>query len=194
MELRVVGLDPSVRNTGIVRARVLLPSLEVLVDGIHLVKTESGAGKQVRKNSDDLRRAQEIQDAFIEVIQEHRPTFFISEIPTGAQSARAAWLLGMTVGCIAALKHLNMPLIQVQPSETKIASVGKKTASKQEIIDWAIAKYPKLPWLRYKHKGEMKLTADNEHMADAVAVIHAGVLTAEFQQAIALLGGITRAA
>lgn len=192
-EIRVIGLDPSATNTGIARARVLLPSLEIRIDDIRLVKTESETGKTVRKNSDDLRRAQIILGAFEEAVSEFNPSFFISEIPVGSQNARAAWLLGMTLGCIAGLKVLGMPLIQVQPNDTKMASVGKKTASKPEIIDWAFEKYPDLDWIRHgSSKHPAKLTAANEHLADAIAVIHAGVRSAEFGQAKALMLGMMK--
>lgn len=192
MELKVVGIDPSIRNSGIAIGRVLLPSLEIQIDDIVLAATDSQHGKQVRKNSDDLRRAQEIVTQLEKACE--GAAFAITEVPTGAQSARAAWMLGMSVGILASLKVMRVPLIQVQPSETKIASIGKKTASKAEIIEWAVAKYPDAPWLRYKRHGEMLLTDSNEHLADAIAVMHAGILTNEFQQAIALMGGMKRAA
>jgi Holliday junction resolvasome RuvABC endonuclease subunit len=191
-ELKIVGVDPSVRNTGIAVGRIVLPTLSVLIDDLVLIKTESRSGKQVRKNSDDLRRANEISDALAEAA--HGAAFAIVEIPTGAQSARAAWTLGMAVGIMTTFRRIAVPLIQVQPVETKLAATGKKGACKEDIIDWATEKFPAAPWKRYKRNGEMHLADDNEHLADAVAIIHAGIRTDEFRQAISLLGGIARAA
>jgi hypothetical protein len=45
-------------------------------------------------------------------------------------------------------------LIEVQLDETKIHSVGSKTASKPEIIQWAVDLHPAVPWLR-EHKNLM---------------------------------------
>lgn len=192
MELKVISLDPSLNNTGIAVCRVLLPSLEILVDRLYLADTEKTKGKQVRRNSDDLRRAEEIVEAIMKFGE--GAAFAIAEVPTGSQSARGSMSNGICVGVLASLKVMGLPLIQVQPTDTKLASVGKKTASKDEIKDWAYAKYPDAGWLTRKLKGEIVPIADNEHLADAVAAAHAGILTAEFQQAIALMGGMKRVA
>ncbi len=108
----------------------------------------------------------------------------ISEVPSGAQSARAAFMLGSVVGVLASCP---VPLIQVSPIEVKKATVGKKTASKQEMIDWAVARYPDLPWLRRKSRGELVLVNKNEHLADAVATLHCGVQSVQFAQLRALM-------
>lgn len=191
-EMKIIGVDPAVTNTGIAIGRVILPTLEVKIDDLILVKTESRSGKQVRKNSDDLRRASEIAEILVGAAS--GAAFAVAEIPTGAQSARAAWLLGMAIGIMTNLHTHRVPMIQVQPVETKLASVGKKGACKEDIIDWATEKFPDAPWRRYKRHGEMLLSDDNEHLADAVAIIHAGLKTEQFNQAVALLGGMARAA
>ena len=194
-EITVMGLDPSIRHTGICVGRLILPQRRVIIDDLALIDTEKRSGKDVRQNSDDLRRAEEILAQIEARVAKHKVAFAISEVPTGAQSARAAWMLGMAVATLAALKLMRVPLIQVQPNETKLASVGSKTATKQQIIDWAYGKYPDLPWLTHRaSKHPLKLTADNEHMADAIAVVHAGIETAQFQQAVALAFGMARAA
>ncbi|MBB4315448.1 hypothetical protein [Roseospira marina] len=191
-ELRIVGVDPSLCNTGVAVTRLLLPSMEIVVDDLILIATEPVASKQVRRNSDDLRRAQEISRGIRKAAD--GAALAMAEIPQGAQSARAAWGLGIALGLMTTFDMMGAPLIQVQPLETKLASVGSRTASKAEIIKWAVATYPEAPWIRHKSGGAMKLTKKNEHLADALAAIEAGILTTEFRQALALMGGIIHAA
>ncbi|CAO3460015.1 hypothetical protein [Azospirillum argentinense] len=195
--IHVVGLDAALSNVGIVEARLVLPERRILVDNLTLIQTEKTASKQVRSSSDDLRRAMEIARALQAPLK--RCAFFFSEVPSGAQSARAAKLLGMAVGIIAtAGVFAGRQLIEVSPTETKLASVGRKDATKPEMIDWAVARYPNANWLRVAKdktvgkrafkKGD--LLADNEHLADGVAVIHAGIETPVFAQALAMAGGM----
>jgi Holliday junction resolvasome RuvABC endonuclease subunit len=114
--------------------------------------------------------------------------FAVSEVPMGAQSARAALAFGMVIGMLA---NLPVPLIQVSPLEVKMAAVGHRQAAKEEMIAWAVEKYPAAAWRLQdkngaKHKkGDLK--ADNEHLADAIAVAEAGLLTDQFKQAVAML-------
>ncbi|HGS7688653.1 TPA: hypothetical protein ACMEYZ_006266, partial [Klebsiella variicola subsp. variicola] len=69
--------------------------------------------------------------------------------------------------------------------------VGNKlTTSKEEIIQWAIAKQPDAPWLRRKQAGKDVLVAKNEHLADAIASIYSGMQTDQFRQVRDVLKGI----
>ena len=92
--------------------------------------------------------------------------------------------------CIGALSSCPIPLIQVQPTEVKLATVGKKTATKEEMINHAVKAHPEANWIVRKSKGQIVLTASNEHLADAVSVIYAGLLSDQFTQATALLKGM----
>jgi len=173
--VRVVGFDPAFRRWGFAIAEIDTETLQVEIKDLILMKTENRSGKTVRKSSDELRRAVELRKAMQKYSADAQVVF--SEIPGGAQSASAAKQLGIVLGILSAL---DKPLIQVTPIETKLAAVGSKVASKQEMIDWAVSSYPDAPWLMRKLKGEMVPVNDNEHLADAVAVIHAGVLTDDF--------------
>jgi Holliday junction resolvasome RuvABC endonuclease subunit len=189
----VAGLDPAFAHFGIARMRLDLDTLSLSLDRIRTIDTEKRAGKRkvVRQNSDDLRRATELHDALHEELDGCTVAF--GEIPSGSQRARAAFAFGVVVGILASV---NIPLIQVMPVETKLASVGNKTAEKPEIITWAASLYPDAGWAYYDRdtrnkKGELVnqaggLHIDNEHAADACAVPHAGIRTPEFQQLLAL--------
>ena len=68
------------------------------------------------------------------------------------------------------------------PTEVKLAGAGKKTATKEEMINWAASQYPKANWLYQKRNGVKCLVNKNEHLADAVAAIHAGIQSETFKQ------------
>lgn len=182
--IRIAGVDPSLTNTGLSKFEYNMGTGDLKLIGLSLIETEKLTTKSVRQNSDDLRRVQVIYRGMAAWLQDC--TFFFGEIPTGAQSARAAYAFGMVLGLIGSFST-KRPLIQVQPSETKMAAVGTKTASKEEIIEWATETYPDGDWLRAKTKGVERFIAKNEHMADACAIVHAGLRTEEFLRTTAVL-------
>lgn len=185
-KINVVGFDPSFRNFGVAHATVDLSSNNHIdVKSLHLEVTEGMAGKTVRKNSDDLRCARQLQSMMMNACEGMQ--FAMIEIPSGTQSARASWALGVTLGVIASCP---IPIIQVTPAQVKMASVGRKTASKGHMIGWAIDMYPGLNWLMRKSKGVMVPMNANEHLADAVAVLHAGVGSDQFKEVAALLASV----
>ena len=157
---------------------------KVSVVHLEIAQTEKSQDKQVRRNSDDLARAQSIVTEIKRVIAIHKPTLAMAEIPVGAQSARAAFSNGLCCGLLAAVP---LPIIQVTPTEVKVAACSSKTASKEAMIQWAVANWPKANWLTRKLKGEIVLMADNEHLADACGAVNAGILTPQFAQAVAMM-------
>lgn len=179
--VRVAAVDPSLRNFGMAKLMLDLRTLSFEIEDLKLIETDNQAGKTVRKNSDDLRRSQEISQKFKTFVSDC--TLCFSEIPSGAQSARAALSFGIAIGILA---NCPIPLIQVMPAETKLAAVGTKTASKEEMIEWAFAKYPKAEWKTTKRNGVLVPTAKNEHLADAIAIAHAGIVTDEFRRMMAM--------
>ena len=186
MRIKVVGFDPSMSNFGICKAELEVTGQqtpEIIIIDLQLIKTEGESKKGVIKQSDDLRRAKDIYGHMILACQGNNLAF--SEIPLGnaAMYNNAILSAGMMVGILAACP---IPLIQVFPKDVKIAAVGHPHAVKEEMIDWAINRYPTAPWLMRKRKEAMVPIAANEHLADAVATIEAGIRTTQFQQAIAI--------
>lgn len=189
----VAGLDPAFATFGIARMLLNLDTLDLTMGGVRTILTEKLAGKKkmIRQNSDDLRRAKELHDGMHAEIGDCIVAF--AEIPSGQQHSRSALGFGVALGVLASCA---IPIIQVMPVETKLASVGVKTAEKPEIIAWAANQYPSIAWQRYQkdvQKGGKLLRRagdlhdDNEHAADACAVIHAGIHTPEFKQLLAVL-------
>jgi hypothetical protein len=188
----VAGLDPAMANFAIARMHLDLGTLGLSLEQVRTISTEkmAGKGKVVRQNSDDLRRARELHEAFHKEIQGCKIAF--GEIPSGAQHARSALGFGVALGVLASCP---IPIIEVMPVETKLASAGFKTAEKKDIIAWAAKTYPHIDWRVYckdvivkrklkRSKGD--LHEDNEHDADATAAVHAGIRTEQFKQLLAL--------
>lgn len=188
--IRVVGIDPSLRNFGMVRANIDLGSLALTVESVLLVETAKDGTKQVRKGSDDLRRCREIVEAMRDYCRD--VTLGFAEVPSGgAKSANALKALSMATALLGACP---VPLIEVQPSEVKLATVGKKTAAKEDMIEWAIDKHPETPWLTYKRNGQLQYADKNEHIADAISAIYAGIKTQQFAHLIATMRAVRSAA
>lgn len=102
--------------------------------------------------------------------------------------SRAMASYGICVGVLGAIRASAVPFIEVSAAEVKLGSVGKKTATKQEMIQWATNNHPEAPWPTYKEYGKDLISeAKAEHMADAIASIYAGRETNEFQQLIQIL-------
>ncbi|AVE44188.1 hypothetical protein MW722_001507 [Acinetobacter baumannii] len=184
--VRVIGIDPSLKNFGIVVADVNLddPDLSFSVVSMNLIKSEENKAtkKVVRKNSDDLRRAKSLHDGLKEACK--GASFAICEVPVGSQSARAMASYGI---CIGVLSSCPLPLIQVTPTEVKLAGTGIKTATKGEMIEAAMNAHPEAKWPMRKIKGVLEPLSSNEHLADATFAIKAGLDTDEFKSAIQML-------
>lgn len=183
--IRIIGIDPALRNTGLAIGDYNLATGKLHVTRVELAKTDKGRdAKVVRKSSDDLSRARLIVEEVRRVILIHKPMFAVAEVPGGCQSARGAFSNGI---CCGVLASLTLPLIEVSPDEVKLASAGSKNAAKAVIIQWAVAAWPEAGWKTRKFKGNIELLAENEHMADACAAIAAGLLTPQFSQAVAMM-------
>ena len=182
--IRAVAIDAAFAHMGLAAALITLEGSTIKVEGVdlRLISTEREGKKVVRKSSDDLRRAGMLHQGLCTFIKHHPgTTIAFAEVPSGSQSASAARALGIAVGVLGGCP---LPIVEVSPMEVKrlFSKDGKRKVPKTEIIAWAMKQWPKLPWLR--HAG--KVTLANEHLADAMAVIMAGVETNEFKQLLAI--------
>jgi len=189
-KVKVVGLDPSLSNFGIAFATLDLDTMKFTVDDLTVAQTEpekdKKVRKQVRKNSEDLERARLLHRAAMEAVQGEGVLMAFVEVPVGSQSARAMASYGVCLGVLAAVAE-TLPIIQVTPTEVKLAGCGIKTATKDEMIEAMVAKYPGAPWPMKTVKGvSTPISSKCEHLADAVAAIEAGIASDEFRQTIAV--------
>ena len=181
--LHVVGMDPSLRNWGISKGILNLDTGSLQVNNLSVVSPVLPTGKLVRQNSLDIESAKQLCAAAMESLKGAHAVFV--EVPVGSQSARAMASYGICVGILGALRASGTPFFEVTPTEVKMISVGRKTATKQEMIGWAVKEHPEANWPTYKSNGITQIAeAKAEHMADAVAAIHAGIHSNEFKQLI----------
>lgn len=186
--LTVVGMDPSLRNWGLAIGLYDLGTKQITIEQLALINPVLPTGKQVRQNSLDIESAFQLyREAALAV--EHADAIFV-EVPVGSQSARAMASYGICIGVLGALRLIH-PFFEVTPTEVKLAGPGSKTATKQDMIQWARATHPEAAWPMYKHRGSMEISeAKAEHMADAIAAIHAGLACTSFQQTLPLLAAM----
>lgn len=129
----------------------------------------------------DLHTAEQLAKAALSVARKAKVIFV--EVPVGSKSARAMASYGICVGVLGALRAEGIPLIEVTATEVKVAFTGNKNATKEEMIAAAVAAYPHANFPLFR--GE--IAAKAEHMADAIAAIHAGVTTPLFQNLMRLM-------
>jgi Holliday junction resolvasome RuvABC endonuclease subunit len=180
MLIQVLGMDPSLNNWGLAEATLCLNSGVLSTPYLSLIQPMELAGKQVRVNSNDLHRAQQLSEPVIAAAQKAKAIFV--EVPVGSQSARAMASYGICVGILGAIRALGIPIIEVTAKETKKLFTGDANATKRQMIQKAHELYPhsNFPW----HQG--KIPDKAEHMADAIAAIHSGVRTPMFQNMMRL--------
>lgn len=186
--LNVVGFDPSLNNWGLSRGVFKLSEgIDSLkIERLSVIQPEIPTGKQVRQNSKDIEAAAQLTQGAFEFAKGADAIFV--EVPVGSQSARAMASYGICVGVLGALRISGIPFFEVTPTEVKLASFGTKTATKEQMIQWATKKHPEAPWPTYKRAGEVLVSESKaEHMADATAAIYAGVKSQPFQQLIRLM-------
>lgn len=185
--IKVVGQDPSLRNWGLAVGTLDLETKKLTVEYVDLTNPVLPTGKQVRQNSSDLESALQLyKGAADAAIGAH--AIFV-EVPVGSQSARAMASYGVCVGVLGALRANGIPFFEVTPTEVKLAAVGNKTATKQDMIKWAMESHPEANWPTYKQNGKVMVSeAKAEHMADAIAAIYAGIRCNSFQQMLPFLG------
>ena len=184
--IKVVGMDPSLRNWGLAVGTYNMDTKQLNIDHLDLTNPELSKGKQVRQNSLDLESGLQLYKGAVTAAEGAHAVFV--EVPIGSQSARAMASYGICVGVLGALRANGIPFFEVTPTEVKLASQGSKTATKQEMIKWAMSSHPEANWPTYKEKGVMLVSeAKAEHMADAVAAIYAGIRGNTFQQMLPFL-------
>lgn len=180
MKIPIVGFDPSLRNWGIAEGSLDL-STGILDDlFLSLIQPDDLIGKQVRNNSNDLHIAEQLSGPVLEAARKAKIIFV--EVPVGSQSARAMASYGICVGILGAVRATGIPLIEVTPTEVKLAFTGNKNATKEQMIQQAVSLYPEA---NFPMRGK-RITSKAEHVSDAIASIHAGVQTPMFKNLLRL--------
>ena len=183
MLIRVVGQDPSLRNWGLSVGVYDTTTKKLTIDSVSVINPILSTGKQVRQNSLDMESAKQLFAGAMTASQNAHAIFV--EAPVGSQSARAMASYGICMGILGALRASGIQLFEVSPSEVKLASAGNKTATKQDMINWAMGLHPEANWPMFRKQGvDLVSAAKAEHMADATAAIYAGLACNSFQQVL----------
>jgi Holliday junction resolvasome RuvABC endonuclease subunit len=191
MIINVVGFDPSLRNWGIACGTYDTVSKQILIPKVSVIQPEVTTSKQVRQNSKDLESAYQLTVGALAVVHDAQAVFI--EVPIGSQSARAMASYGICVGVAGALRAANVPFFEQTPTEVKMRAVGRKTATKEDMIKWAMALHPEANWPMYSKNGvKMVSEAKAEHMADAIGAIYAGISSVPFQQLLQMMSTTTQ--
>lgn len=186
MMLKLLGLDPSLRNWGYSLGSYDLQSNSLSIDTVGVIQPVLPSGKQARVNSLDLESAYQHYQGCLPLLKQADAVFV--EVPVGSQSARAMASYGICVGVLGAIRGSGHAFFEVTPTAVKMLTVGKKTATKDEMIDWATNRHPEANWPMYLEKGKHLISkAKAEHMADATAAIYAGLQDNSFKQYLQLL-------
>lgn len=184
MKIPVVGFDPSLRNWGIAQSLLDLETGFLDTPHLTLVCPKDLEGKQVRQNSSDLYLANQLAEVVLPAAMTAKVIFV--EVPVGSQSARAMVSYGVCVGILGAVRAAGIPLIEVTPSEVKKVFTGDKLATKEQMIAKAVDLYPEANFPKHRNV----VSGKAEHVADAIAAIHAGVHTQMFQNLMRLFSGV----
>lgn len=179
MKLEIIGIDPSLRNWGLVKTEYDTQTKQLLVKDSLLVQPTKLTGKH-RVNQADIHSAEQLYKASNSFIENAQAICI--EVPTGSQSSRAMASYGICVGIIGSLKAKDIPIIQVTPLEVKKV-IGNNQASKLEVINWVTNKHPEYNLPMQTKKGiKQIITSKAEHLADALVAIYASLNHTDFKK------------
>ncbi len=121
--------------------------------------------KRIRVSDDRTRRAAEIVGVLLDLIKEHDIQYILSESPHGSQNANAAIMIGIVTGItITISKCLNIPIEYYSEQDAKKCALGKKAATKQDMINRMCSIYND-SWV-------CNIKYIDEAVADALAIHH----------------------
>ena len=140
-------------------------SLEGEVIAVGCIKTQSEAkARRIRKGDDRVRRISELNVELLVLIHDYNVQYILSELPHGSQTASAAVMIGITAGIMQTIADChNIGVEWYSEGDAKKCLLGRKAATKQDVIDAVKQKY-KVPWTGIKYK--------DEAIADAMAIYH----------------------
>ncbi len=127
--------------------------------------------RRIRASDDRTRRTKEIVQALLQLIARYDVKFILSEAPHGSQNAQAAIMIGMVAGITTAIAEcLDIPIEFYSEQDAKKALLGKKAATKEDVIE-AIDKKYDVEWTGTKYI--------DEAVADALAVYYVATKQSE---------------
>jgi Holliday junction resolvasome RuvABC endonuclease subunit len=166
----ILALDISFANTG----WSVLKGGEVISYGT--IRTEKSTKKTVRVSDDRAYRAAIMAEHLKKVIIDYGIKGVVAELPSGSQNAVAAALLSYANGVVVGLTTaFSIPCEWISEGDSKKSALGKRTATKDEMMDWARKEWPNTVFPTAK--------CHFEHVADSLAAYNGlkhGVLVRSF--------------
>jgi Holliday junction resolvasome RuvABC endonuclease subunit len=158
-EFTILTNDPSFRAWG---WAILNNKNEVITSGC--IKTEPEQKKRRIRTSDDrYRRTVEIVQRLQDLIKMHNVNYILSEAPHGSQNASAAVMIGIVTGITTTISEcMNVPIEYYSEQDAKKMVLGKKAATKDDMVKAIHKLYPDLVWRNIKYI--------DEAIADALAI------------------------
>lgn len=191
--LTILGLDPGLSFFGYAVADIDLASRKIIrTRELGTLKTERDTHAQIRRTSDDLRRARCLHRDLSAVVDRHAINVAACEMVSTSPHARPSHAFGIMLGLVASF---DFYLIELLPAQIKSAVAGNRHAPKDAIIRWALEVTAKDPvsWPTSARQNRMDLTyrakhvtAQASHQADALAAIQAALGTSQLDDAMAL--------
>ena len=118
--------------------------------------------RRIRKGDDTMRRISEINHTLKKIIEGYNVNYILAELPHGSQNASAARMIGMVAGVLQTISDwTDIAIDWYSEADAKKAVLGKRSATKQEMIDAMAHEYS--GW-RYDVKYK------DEAIADALAI------------------------
>lgn len=140
------------------------------------IRTEKDKRKSTRASDDKAARAAFMASELQKIIDKHKPKGIVGELPSGSQSAAPANLLGYASGVVVGVAVANgIPCEWISEGDSKKAAIGKRTGTKEEMMEWARKEHPMVDFPQVK--------CQFEHVADSLAAyngLKTGVLVGAF--------------
>ena len=159
----VLGVDPGFAALGLAAVEIGAGAPQPRAAWVE--RTEPSPRKRaVRASEDNVRRAQELANALERAIAEWQPVALAAETMSWPRNAGAVAKVALAWGavCACASRHA-LPVVQASPQDVKRALVGRKSASKEEVIAEVERRFPELELPEARTL--------QEHAADATAVV-----------------------
>ena len=162
--LRILGVDPGLANMGLA-LMLYQPGIGVELEELKLIETKKEDKKRkLRAKADDLRRLEIIRIEFSLIVRTWAPDVVAFEEVPNIPNSTLVRKIALAWGTCWALATDRAGVVSFEYpiTDLKVAVTGKRTASKQEMVETLSQRYVGLQ--------DAEIAASKkEHVADAMA-------------------------
>lgn len=166
----IITLDIAFKNTG----WAAIHDGKIVEFGT--IRTTKTKKKGTLVSDDRASRAMHLAEELHTIINKHKPSGIVGELPSGSQNATAANLLGWAGGVVIGVATChNLPCEWISEGDSKLAALGKRSATKEDCMAWTAKAYPHIEFPKAK--------CHFEHVSDALLAhngLRSGVLVRSF--------------